>query len=291
MAIKILYGFDTERPYGSMANSEDGKVEREKTFEFIPALNQLMDSYSAGRTFFILGDFLEQSLAKFGKEHLMQVFQPLNPLIEIGQHTYNHVIVAPIATRPDKTPIPQETLGRELKSTNNLLKKVFGLEKVDGLRTPLGYAKGLEDYPVVLDEIKHAELRYVSSNLRNKDWGINAPLIEDNLPRQPFVYFNGVIEIPSHGWQDTAFTGESKTKGTEGYPTTPEGIFGHYKGIFDEAYKLSKTTDKDVRVGMCMHPNIMRKYDENLEIIKRLLDYSSEEGFENSSYNSVLETA
>ena len=287
MAVTILYGFDTERPYGPNGAGEDGKRQRMNNLSVVSRINELLDKSDAGRTFFILGTYLDQSVEQLGSAYLRQVFATDNPLVEIAQHTYSHPVMADIATRPDKRPITAEQLREDLKKASESI-QMHLLSEVEGLRTPLGYAKGLHRHADVLDMLKSHGLKYISSSLRNKDWGINAPLIEEGKTRQPFAYENGLIEIPSHGWQDTAFTGTSRTKGTDDFPTDLEGIFEHYKDILIKAETISNESEKNIYVGLCMHPWAIAMYDPGLETIKSILDLSAQRGFRNSAYREAL---
>ena len=117
--------------------------------------------------------------------------------------------------------------------------------------------------------------------------GINPPLIENGKIRQPFIYNNGLVETPSHGWHDSAFTGTSKTKGTEGYPTTTDGIFEHYRDIFAQAGNITKRTGNDVYVGLVMHPWAVRRYDPNLTVLSRLLNFSQDNGFKTITHKQA----
>jgi len=296
MVVNVLYGFDTERPWRPNARRDLTKAdgERERNLDAVARIGSLMDSYGAGRTFFILGDYIELSEGVVGGDHLRQVFQPENPLVEIGQHTHNHVIVAPIKTRPDRNPVGSVELESELRKANSSLHKVFGIEAVYGLRTPLGYVHGtLNDFPDVTNVIKGSGLKYVSSSLRNAEWGINAPLKENGQLRQPFNYANGLLEVPSHGWQDSAFTGASKTQGTDDFPTTVGEIGDHYIGLIRDAIQEAGRLSGDPQpffVGLCLHPWAIRRYDPNLEVLTRLLDFTSENDMENESYKSVLDS-
>jgi len=284
MPVKILFGFDTERPFGESADTEDGRVKREENLELIDELNRVMDEHGAERTFFILGDYLERGAAQLGENHLRQVFQPLNPLVEIGQHTYSHITVAPIATRPDRKPARISELTEDLSKADESIRRVLGVESIFGLRTPLGYAhRALENFPEVIAAFKKIGLNYVSSSLRSADWGINAPLQESRL-RQPFTYENGLIEIPAHGWQDTAFTGTSRTKGMAEYPTTTQSILEHYVGLFEQSIEINRTTGKPILVGLCMHPWAMRQYDPDLKIIGSILDWAGKKNIECAGY-------
>ena len=287
-----MYGFDTERPYGAVALTEEGRIERERNLAFISNMNDVFDAAGIGRTFFILGDYFDKSAQVVGEDHLREVFRPQNPLIEIGQHTYTHPILAGIPTRPDKVPVTLETAREEIKKATRSLKSVFGLDQISGLRTPLGYAhRTLETNTALLDVLKDEGLVYISSSLRDQEFGINAPLVESGELRQPFRYINGLVEVPSHGWQDTAFTGTSKTTSATGYPTDKESIVRHYVELMDEAHRLSDQKREHIFVGLCLHPWAVRRYDPKLEIMKSLFDHADKKGFKSDAYRSALKAS
>lgn len=289
MTVKILYGLDTERPFGKFAEGEEGRIEREGNLELIGRLNNLMDRHDAGRTFFVLGGFLDLCAHQLGSDYLRQVFSPENHLVEIAQHTYGHPVISPIPTRPDKAPISVDELRTELETADNALRGILGLDNIVGFRTPLGYAGGLTQHLEVLDVLKEAGFLYVSSNLRNQDGGINAPLVENGQTRQPLIYKNGLVETPTHGWHDSAFTGTSRTKGTEGYPTTPDGIFEHYSSLFVQAKDISEETGNVIYIGLVMHPWAIKKYDSNLTVLTRLLEFSGENSFETITHKQAAD--
>jgi hypothetical protein len=281
----LLFGFDTESPYGPKARTDEGDRERKANHDLTIRINELMNAYSAGRTFFILGDYFLRALEAEGTAGMNEVFEPSNPLVEIGQHTMSHAAIAPIATRPDKVPVSSADLLEELLLTTHLLEGEFRVPVI-GLRAPLGYAGGVPED--IAQTISTSGLFYTSSDLRDKKWGICPPFKEDGVARQPRRYSSGLIEIPSHGWQDTAFTGESKTIGTEGYPTTPAKILLHYVRIINEARKHADDSGEDTYVGLCMHQWAMKKYDPELFVLNKILEYASRREVSCEPYRAVL---
>ena len=61
---------------------------------------------------------------------------------------------------------------------DRVLRDVLILDTIEGFRTPLGYAGGLHDNLTVLDALKEAGFIYISSNLRDKDWGLILHLLK-----------------------------------------------------------------------------------------------------------------
>ena len=55
MKNKILsFGYDTERPYGNLADTEKGRAFRQKQLVFVRKLNGMFEEQNCPRTFFIL---------------------------------------------------------------------------------------------------------------------------------------------------------------------------------------------------------------------------------------------
>ena len=77
--------------------------------------------------------------------------------------------------------------------------------------------------------------------LRSLNGGINPPLKTGfNKPRQPYYYNDALLEIPSHGWHDTAFSGNSLTPLNECPPGKVDDVLDYYRKLFEKAYDLSK---------------------------------------------------
>lgn len=286
---KLALGFCAERPYGKLALDQAGNMERAKTNTSLLKLNNLLNDRCAPRTFFLLGDYLAKSVAAVGHSAMKAILEPQNPLVEIGQHTYSHVTIATIPTRPDKQPVGREALLEEVRKTQDLISDCIGVRPV-GLCAPLGYAGGLPDD--AMQALSSTELSYVSSDSRDQFWGINPPLVEHGKLRQPRLHASsGLVEIPSHGWQDTAFIG-SPTVGTTNVPESAENILAHYRGLLEQAASIEHNGDyaEDVSVALCLHPHAIADYDPNLVVIRGLLDYCDHAGVQLVTYRQIMES-
>ena len=87
--------------------------------------------------------------------------------------------------------------------------------------------------------------------------------------RNPYKYLNGLVEIHSHGWQDTAFTGNSKTELFFIPPKNKIDILEYFQKIIMDASKISKNIE-DFYLTFVMHPNELPYYYEKMleKIIK-----------------------
>ena len=285
----FLIGFDTEVPYGSSARTNESKSSREDAINTIKKLNSLFDSEGINRTHFILGDFLEAIDATTGRKTVNELFNW--PLIDIQQHTYSHQTFREIVTRPDKKPLTAVEIKKDIEKASSSIARILN-KSVCGLRAPLGYACGMNGESEKLDAIKETNIRYISSDLRDKEGGICPPLMEDGILRQPYKYENGLIEIPSHGWQDTAFLG-SKTKGVPNFPEWPRKelecfIVEHYTKIMQDAIVLVDSKKTNIFIGGCFHPQAISTYDPDLELFAKIIDNAKREGVKITSYSDVL---
>ncbi len=285
MAQKVLsLGFDTERPYGNFAYTPEGKDLRKKQIEFVAKINEEYDKLGAPRTFFILGHYLDASLDEFSQEHLQQIYDKSNLLIELQQHSYSHLIFRPIKGRDDAVVGAGEFI-EDLSNANETIEKILDV-KPDGLRVPIGYDQDMSNQTEILQGLKKLGIRYISSVTRSKD-SMNAPFGKD---KQPHHYgkeeYPDIAEIPSHGWQDAIFTPENTRKLLQKGPFSPKGIIEHYEGLFADARKINSDF---VSVGLSLHPWAMMEYDPKLEIHKHLIGSAREKGFEIVTYGKVAD--
>ena len=144
-----------------------------------------------------------------------------------------------------------------------------------GYRTPLGHKYGLRGEFKLLNVFKDLNINYISSDLRDATESLHPKLIsEDGNIRQPYRYENGLLEIPSIGWQDTAFSQNSSTDLYEIPPTTYSDIIVYYQNLFLEAKQLSEKLNRDIFLGLVMHPYDVSFYDLNnslfLDLKKKL---------------------
>src|SRR3989338_9881082 len=154
MGTKILsLGFDTERPYGELAITPKGDDFRKRQVGFVQKINQVYDSEEVPRTFFILGHYLDSCLRNFDEDFLRLVYNRLNPLVEIQQHSYSHPIFRAVKGREDKTVVTPKEFAEDLQKAGVTLERILGVSP-DGLRTPLGYHHDLSDMPEILAELQ-----------------------------------------------------------------------------------------------------------------------------------------
>jgi len=126
-------------------------------------------------------------------------------LFDVQQHTFSHVPFKDIVYSPGPGLVgtikasPPEALLEELVFTSRLIREHVGGDVV-GLRTPFGYHRGLRDRPDLLEIVRAAGLRYVTSWGRNEENGNPTPWV------QPFRYeeegFPDLLEIPFQFWLD-----------------------------------------------------------------------------------------
>ncbi len=270
--VHLLFGYDTEAPYGDFSESEKGLALRETTLRVVTQVNDLFDRYELNRTFFLLGDFLERTVRAEGKERVKDVFNSENPFIDLQQHSYSHVPFRSIPTRPDRIPMSPKDIEADVKKASEFIEDLFGVEIV-GMRSPLGYVGGLQGEQEVIAALISNGIKYISSDLRSQDGGLEPKLVEEGRLRQPHTYAGGLIEIPCHGWQDTALTGKSNTP-AEGYPQGVDQITAYFIDLIDQARKLASEQERDVFVGLCLHPQAVGVYDPNLEVHTGLLEHA-----------------
>ena len=282
--VYLSLGYDTEKPTG-MVNTKKGKEALKRKLAFMKEkLVETLDNLDAPRTFFILGYHMKDSLRVFPKTTLREIFNKDNPLTEIQQHTYTHLIFREIDGRPVSTP---EEFYEDVKKANQLITKVLGVTP-NALRTPLGYPEDLSDMPEILEGLKLLGFQYVSSELRSYESPIKGPLNHDKQPhRYENVGYPDIVEIPSHGWQDVIFLREYAELFNEKI-RTPDEIVEHYIGLFNKAEKMANEKSP-VFVSLCLHPFAVMEYDPQMEIHKRIIDAAREKKIRLLTYGEVAE--
>lgn len=277
-SVRVMFGFDCDRPRGSFITTNTGSEMAERKLKSLNNVSKRLEELEIPRTYFICGMFLESMANYFDKKTMVKAFNPNSSLVEIADHSYSHEIVKSIKTRPDKIPINHIKFQQEFNKNTEIFNNIFDDQLLErGFRTPLGHNDGLKGSYKLLDVIKKNEISYVSSDLRDENDSLHPKLFDrESKLRQPYRYKNGVLEIPSIGWQDTVFSGTSKTKLFENYPDSYDKIFEYFEGLFKNAKELSIKLDRDIFVGLVIHPYDVSFYDQGdyfnrmYEIIKKL---------------------
>lgn len=268
-----LIGFDCDRPRGNYIFTFEGNKIANEKFSSLNYIHEKLEHLHIPRTYFICGQFLESMISVFGEEAIRNVYHSSNNLVEIGDHSYSHNPFKPIKQRPDKSPTLPSSIAKEFLYNTTLFSAFFGKDLGHrGMRAPLGYYKGLQDADEVLRVLVDVGVMYISSDLRQKEDYICPPLVdEQGLSRQPYFYSNGLLEIPSHGWHDTAFGGLSKTPCLLPPPSNFQEVIEYYYSLFSEAKKISRNRDAAIYLGLVMHPYNLWQYDTRRSLFEELL--------------------
>jgi len=158
--------------------------------------------------FFAVGQVFEQENVDWMK----QLHQDGHP---IGNHTYDHVFV--LATKPEdiqyrfkRAPwliegkTPSQVIRENIQLCTDAMRERLGF-KPDGFRTPGGFADGLNGRPDVQQMMLDLGFKWVSCKYPAHPYGTPGepatPEVMDGIvaaqaAAQPFVYPNGLVDIP-----------------------------------------------------------------------------------------------
>jgi hypothetical protein len=290
-AVRIMIGFDCDRPRGSFINSPEGSKMAEIKMLSLERISRKLDGLGLPRTYFICGQFLESMAHKFGNARLRAAFSPENPLCEIADHTYTHNVFKAIPTRSDKVVLSPGKVVEEYHINTGLFQAVLGRELPRrGLRAPLGHYRGVAGEQALLDLLLRQGVLYLSSDLRDENHSLNPPLLDQNgKPRQPYFYANGLLEIPTHGWHDTVFEGRTKTPVFEPYPRTYAEIITFYHQMFSNALDIARKHRRDYFLGLLLHPYNNALYDHANRFFDDLRSAAQDLGATFCQYRSILD--
>jgi len=261
--VNILIGIDCDVPRSDNLNTkENNLVIAKDVFEFLTNTNSILNKLDIKRTYFICGLFLEYMEKIFGGRALRESFGIGSPLSEVADHTYSHQIFKHIPSRPNIINMPLYKILDEYRYNTTLFRRVFNNDySRRGLRTPLGHYNGLTGELEMLSALKSEGVLYISSDLRDSFNSIYPPLLDGAKPRQPYYYECGLLEIPSHGWQDTAFSRTTSSPINRRVPQSYAEILSYYRELFITAQSISNQFATPFYVGLVLHPAAMVLYD------------------------------
>jgi len=265
--VRVMIGMDCDRPRGEFITSKEGTTMANRKINSIENISAQLSKLNIPRTFFICGSFLESMSSKFGKERMKDAFRIKDNDVEIADHSYSHNIVKPIVNRPDKIPLTPKEVIDEYNLNTKIFLECFDMDIPNrGYRTPLGHYHGLSNSELLQDELANSNILYVSSDLRGSNDSLYAPLVEEkNSIRQPYAYYNGLLEIPSIGWQDVVFSQPdyiSKFEELpEDLPKNINEIRDYMHAMINHANNISLEKNIDFFFGLCLHPYDVSFYD------------------------------
>jgi hypothetical protein len=228
-------------------------------------------------------------ISKFGLDNMKELFEGKANLVEIADHTYTHNIFKKIRARPDKAPLSIDKIIEEYRYNTIFFSNVFSkILTKRGMRTPLGHYQGLLGEDELIVKLKEEGVLYISSDLRQEDDSICPSLLGvDGSLRQPYFYSAGLLEIPSHGWHDTAFGGLTKTPLTTEPPSTYVEIIHFYDLLLQEAVHLAETRTINIYIGLVLHPFNIWQYDKPKMLFDDLQRISNDLGIEFGCYQDA----
>lgn len=281
----ILVGYDTETAaVGEALSLMTGS-------RHFPLYELALDPVTCGKSLELLAEIHEEegvrgTLFICGRT-LLQALEPIQAahatgLFDMQQHTFSHVPFKDIVYSPEPGIVgtipasPPVALVEELAFTSRLLRDHLGIDCV-GLRTPFGYYRGLRDRPDLLEIVRGAGLRYITSWGRNEDNGNPTPWV------QPFTYeaegYPDILELPFQFWLDVVWFDQ------HGYDTGA-AFLDALKGAVDEV------ADNDLVFGACFHDWVMLASDERtVGWLRGFFRYARERGVEVTTYTDYWRRA
>jgi hypothetical protein len=236
--------------------------------EALELLTEVHADVGVPATLFLCGRTLLHALEPVRAAHASGLF-------DVQQHTFTHVPFKDIVYSPGPGLVgtikasPPQALLEELTFTSRLLRDHLSVECV-GVRTPFGYYRGLRDRPDLLEPVRAAGLRYVTSWGRNEENGNPTPWV------QPFAYaeegYADVLELPFQFWLDVVWFDQ------HGYDTGP-ALMKALQGAVDEI------AERDLVYGACFHDWVAIASDERrVGWLRGFLRYAVERGVEVTTY-------
>ena len=216
-------------------------------------------------TFFIVGKTLDAHPAEYRK--LLD-----DPLFEVATHTYSHRMLRDNAFCGSAVSLDERR--KEIFKGKEAVERVFDRPCI-GLRPGCGFDNAFKGEPAVLELIREAGIRYVSSLLWGPDYSLPAPLTE------PFSYeedgFPDLWELPGHGWHENLLKDHNKwgpRRLTLWPPPFPEAIPNSFCKTPKDEFEVNKAflnracqTNKPF-VSLIWHPWSLAKFDPDMKMLE-----------------------
>jgi len=287
-----MIGLDCDRPRGRIVQTTEGREMAYVKLLSLERIGRKLNRLEIPRTYFVCGEFLESMVSQFGETRIREAFSPENSLSEIADHTYSHNVMKAIPTRPDKIPARRERVQEEYSLNTELFTTIFQMDLSHrGLRTPLGHYQGISSETELIASLEACGVTYVSSDLRDENHSLNPPLVDSlGNRRQPYRLTENLVEVPSHGWQDTAFGGRTSTRLFEPAPSSYGEILDYYLALFEQARTLASISDNDFYLGLVNHPYNICSYDPLDRLFDDLIEFAGKLGVQFCHYRSARDS-
>jgi peptidoglycan/xylan/chitin deacetylase (PgdA/CDA1 family) len=238
---------------------------------FLDALARVHGSRGVPCTLFIRGQTLEKNARQIKK--LVG-----NPLFDLQQHTYSHLIFKRIEADTGKAHEVYgkdesiEAIKKDVERANALFQKKLGISPA-GLTTPYAFYRGLLDRPDILKVLHDAGIRYLRSWGRNEKGYTPVP-----LDVQPFFYdeqgFPDMLECPVNGWQDCIWRNDHG-----------------WKSRWDQTFitDLDQVASRDGYIALCQHDWSSIQEDPEMKMTAAIIDHARDAGVRIISYKTLYE--
>jgi len=239
-------------------------------------------------TFFILGKTLDAHPAEY--RELLD-----HPLFEVATHTYSHRML-----RDNDfcgAAIPLDERRKEIFKGKEAVERVFERPCI-GLRPGCGFDNALKGEPAVLEMLREAGIRYVSSLLWGPDYSLPALLAE------PFTYkedgYPDLWELPGHGWHENLLKDHNRwgpRRLTLWPPPFPEAIPNAFCKTPKDEFEVNKVfldracqTNKPF-VSLIWHPWSLAKFDPDMKMLELTFTHVRRLGLKPCTYAQLYDHA
>ena len=262
-------------------------TESPKCLAAVKKIVEIHKRFRMPATFFIVGKRLEENT-----EEYLRLLD--NPLFEIGSHTWSHKL---LRDNPFCGPaVSDEEKRYEIFESKAIIERVFKRECV-GFRPACAFDNALTGAPNVLEMVKKAGYKYVSSLAWGPDYSLPAPL------NQPFNYqadgFSELWELPAHGWHENLLKNNNKMgpkRITLWPPEMPEAIPANFIKTPKEEFDIDKIfLDKAMKekmkfVSLIWHPWSLDAFDPDMKMLELVFAYVQKKGFNTCTYSDLYKS-
>ena len=237
-------------------------------------------------TFFIVGKTLDAHPDEY-REFLD------HPLFEIATHTYSHRMLRDNVFCGSAVSLDERR--KEIFKGKEAVERVFGRPCI-GLRPGCGFDNAFKGEPAVLELLREAGIRYVSSLLWGPDYSLPALLTE------PFSYeedgFPDLWELPGHGWHENLLKDHNRWGPRrltlwpspfpeaipDGFCHTPKDEFKVNKVFLDRARRTNKSF-----VSLIWHPWSLAQFDPDMKMLELTFTHVRRLGLKPCTYAQLYE--
>lgn len=208
------------------------------------------------------------------------------PQVEIASHTYSHIQMKPFPHAPCNNTIDE--IRRDVEKGSEVIRKIFGIDVIEGLCVPGNYYRGFQDRPDLQEMLSEIGFRYISSDGRGPRETIPAPFT------QPYWYEkHRLLEIPHTGWHCNMLN--CLMEEVTLWPPLPSTVLppkkienvtellDAYRREFDYAY------NNNLYYAPGLHPWSLFRFDPEISVVRSLLEWSRERSFPVMAYREVYQ--